>query len=400
MTRIDDALRDTLQTLAGQAREADLGPAALRQARRRRRRRLAGTGAAAAVVLAAAITPVVAQHANAPETAAPRPHRTSAGPVPTETPAVVPPTAYPSGGVALPKRLFTVNGYAVTGWASQQGTPTYPSVLWDGVHRRYVKVDYSSAVPSPNGRQAVVIGQSMPYRPGMLDFATGTVTPLSIPGYEPSSPQWSPDGRTVLFTVTQKDDPSHFLGFALLDAATGKATVHWIDSQRFDSSQAVLSWNRDGTRIVLTVADRAHMSEATPDRVDHLQLFDRNGRPRQKLPVRGLVYGAASWSPDGRYVLAQGVTTRSGPGSTQLQVVRTSTGKVVARIAGGERGWQTPGVWLDDRRALVPTSAGGPLRTVDALTAVTVGGGQRVLGYLPNVYPAGVAHGTLTWRRR
>jgi hypothetical protein len=402
---MDEALRDTLAAVADRARPADLGPAALRTARSRRRRRtvLLGAAGAAGVLAIAAAVPVVLHQ---PRTPAAR-HGTPTSAAPSQSPSpprvVSPaPTNYPGAGrVAPPRRLVTVGPYTITGFASAQGTPAYPSVLRDATHHRYVQVDYSSAVTAPDGRRAVVIGQDDPYPPGMLDIATGRVTPLSIPGYRPSSPQWSPDGSTVLFTVSGKTDPAHYLGFVLVDATSLRASVHWVDTTKYDTSQVMFTWNRDASRVVLTIADRAHMSEATPDLVDHLQLFDRSGRARGTLPIHGLVYGTGSWSPNGRYVLVHGVSNRTGTGQPQLQIVEVATGTVRARIVGDGDGWQTPGWWLDDHHALIRTTGSGPTsRPVQALTTVTLDGTVQAIRYLPNVFPPVTGPAELTLHRR
>jgi hypothetical protein len=133
--------------------------------------------------------------------------------------------------------------------------------------------------------------------------------------------QWSPAGDRVLATIDQKEPFQ--MGFAIIDAQTGKETKHWIDHgtpAEYDCSECSFTWTRDGKQVVLPIADRSG-GEAR-DGVQQLQLFDATtGAPTRTLPVPAAPTGPFSWSPDGRYVLA-----KPDPMASQLEIIDAATG--------------------------------------------------------------------------
>ncbi len=83
----------------------------------------------------------------------------------------------------------------------------------------------------------------------------GTQRTTVDPGYPGGNYVWSPTGDRLVGTVHQKEP--NLVGFAVIDAATGAATKHWIDGNQFDCSTCAFSWTRDGREIVMAIADRS-----------------------------------------------------------------------------------------------------------------------------------------------
>jgi Tol biopolymer transport system component len=112
---------------------------------------------------------------------------------------------------------------------------------------------------------------------------------------------WSPTGDRLVAGVSQKEPFK--IGFAVIDARTGKVRQHWIDRDRYDCSQCSFTWTRDGREVVMPIADRS--GGEAEDRVSRIQLFDvETGAPTRSLPVTAVPLGPFSWSPDGRFVMA------------------------------------------------------------------------------------------------
>jgi dipeptidyl aminopeptidase/acylaminoacyl peptidase len=114
--------------------------------------------------------------------------------------------------------------------------------------------------------------------------------------------QWSPTGDRVVTAISQKEP--YRMGFAVINAQTGTTTEHWIDRPAYDCSECSFTFTRDGRQVVLPIADRSGGEGA--ERVTRLQLFDATtGAPTRALPIPAAPTGPFSWSPDGRYVIAE-----------------------------------------------------------------------------------------------
>jgi hypothetical protein len=273
----------------------------------------------------------------------------------TSTPAPVPPrpTASTSPGpLSFDHRvLLTVEGMELVAYQTRHNTQTV-AVAYCPARSRYEEILFAeSAVPSPAGDVAVVTGPDLPPI-GVLDLDTRKYHQWNVNAYLVSDPQWSVDGHEVLVSVNDKQGDKN--GFAIVDAATGRVSTYWID-RKYDSYRYHFSWHPDGRHVVLALADRTNASEAEPDKVSALQLFTADGRPDGTLPVRGFVDGLESWSPDGRYVVAQGVAEVGGRRVNQYQIVEVASGHVVAGLFLEGQAW-----WIDGGRILLTRYDRGP----------------------------------------
>jgi hypothetical protein len=119
--------------------------------------------------------------------------------------------------------------------------------------------------------------------------------------------RWSPTGDRVIAGYSEK--ASGESGFAIIDAATGNVTNHPIDRNRYDCSQCNYAFTRDGAEVVVALADRS--GGEAEERVLGLQFFNATtGAPTRTVLAKVWVPSSPfAFSPDGRYLIAEGDTT-------------------------------------------------------------------------------------------
>ncbi|HYU85850.1 MAG TPA: hypothetical protein VEK80_13710, partial [Kribbellaceae bacterium] len=336
MRSLDDALREVVGEVADWAQPVNLGVRALATARRRQRAKRTWTvaGAAAAVV---AVVVIAAILSGGPWLASlPRPA--------SSTPPAPVPTAAPVPLTFDHRVLLTVEDMDLVAYQGRHAGDGI-AVVYSRAHQRYEEVLYAEeAMPAPAGDVAVLDGRDLP-PVTVVDLSTLDHRRWAVNAYLVSDPQWSPDGGQVLVSINDKNQNRN--GFALIDPATGKAVNHWID-ERFDSYRYRFTWHPDGRHVLLALADRTNASESEPDKVAALQLFTLDGQPDGQIPVRGSVDGLSSWSPDGRYVIADGVVDRDGSRVNQRAVFEVATGRTVTPLFPDGQAW-----WIDNGRILL-----------------------------------------------
>ena len=192
----------------------------------------------------------------------------------------------------------------------------------DREHRTYLEItkfDFSAVRRAPIGDRVLTIGPNG-------DFGIGNISNISsTDAVTVSDPeltgnlQWSPGGDRLAGQIVGKN-PDFRIGFAVIEAATGTLTKHWFDHKTHDCSQCGVRWSRDGRELVLAIANRSGGEGA--ELVSALQLFDAaTGTPTRRLPVKAMPSGPFSWSPDGKYVIADADVLKG-----QLQLIDVATG--------------------------------------------------------------------------
>lgn len=307
---MEDLLRDAVRDLAAEARPAtDLALTAMTRGRRLRRRRYAAMAAVVVALIGVAAVPYALL-----------PHRADA-----PAPVAAAPVPWSEHPVALP------GDWVVAGLGRGPGGPPDGSEP-DGIvllHRATGRYQVPSD-PSPQdalGVQRVLaaprgglVAIDLSERIAVFDSNTGRTRWLEING---SSPQWSPDGRRLLFTTDN--------GYAIVDARSGASTRHAIDHSRFRCTACMFTWFPDGKQVALPIDDPGREpAEGAVDRPVRkgVQLFGADtGRATSPLPVRGDPIDSTAWSPDGKAVLVGDVEL----GDRQL--VDVATGRVRRTIA-------------------------------------------------------------------
>ena len=150
---------------------------------------------------------------------------------------------------------------------------------------------YGTPVPLPDGRHIGIMLRVMSMRPhaapdhweiATLDIQTSTVKHIA----EGMMPHWSPDGKTIVYTVVTKEDPQSKLRTYQL----------WTMNADGKNARAIApegtcnaSFSPDGKQIAYVGIDDHHTN---------LFVSDADGKNAHKLTTIPAVYASPRWLPD------------------------------------------------------------------------------------------------------
>lgn len=153
------------------------------------------------------------------------------------------------------------------------------------------RVVYDSVAPqSPRRRllSAMALCFAKPYAEAAMCTSPPATQPKAIQYY---NPQWSPDGRTLLFESTREGK------FAVYTVVLDGSGLSKLTSSDYNNEQP--NWSHDGRRIVFS-SDR-------DGGFLNLYLMNRNGSQQQRLTnFHGGGYYRSSFSPDHKWIVFQG----------------------------------------------------------------------------------------------
>jgi dipeptidyl aminopeptidase/acylaminoacyl peptidase len=171
-----------------------------------------------------------------------------------------------------------------------------------GDSRLLVRDDFDGGagggVWSPDGtRMAVTNGASGFPQVGVVDVATGTITPITYEAREHSSPAWSPDGAWLVYVRNDEVGMSRELVIARSDG-TGEPRV-LTTGQGMRSSPA---FSPDGSRIAFLEGTSVRTTDiwsVRPDGSDLRQVTSSMGRidPARLRPAQEVSYAAGDNIP-------------------------------------------------------------------------------------------------------
>lgn len=318
MTRADELLRETIHEFAGQVRGVDnLAGLAMKRGRAMRaRRRLATTAGVLAVVAAIAVPFIVFQDKG----------------------NQLPPL---SEGISEREPVRLEAGWVVSG---------VDDWVFDRRKNGYVKLTPSGTdpqvYPAPAGDLAAIVDRAEGERGYTVEFVrtdgSGPSKKVEIAGAGGQF-QWAPQGGRMLTKIVADRREADFgMGFAVIDAASGDVRKHWIDVTKYDCSQCRFVWSRDGREVAMALADRR--GGESHEYVSGIQFFDAStGAPTRSLPVKAMFSSPFSWSPDGRYVIAQPDALKP-----QFRLIDIRTGET--------KPFPHDAVWASNERLLAATS--------------------------------------------
>lgn len=244
--------------------------------------------------------------------------------------------AEPRADDDLPAHQFTFDGLALDAWTGTADSAVWPSTVYDRNEHAYRTVDRRMVSPRPGTTLVAYLDDAGAGNAGrallwLEDVHTSRTRSIKLAGAPAAEPQWSPDGKRLLVSLSSSTGRP---GFTVVDPTDGVVTTRWPETSL---KAPYFGWYGDGTKITATLSDGSA-----------IQLYDLDGAAGQKIPVKGTVSGAGSWSPDLRRVV---VHTADGN-----QVVATDTGAVVATLPVG----RIPGAaaWWPDATHLLVRSTG------------------------------------------
>jgi len=179
-------------------------------------------------------------------------------------------------------------------WVAYVSVPE--GILWrskiDGSQRlQLTEPTMQSSLPqwSPDGKHIVFMGRSVStnWRAYVIPSAGGAMTDV-VPGAEAGfDPGWSPDGKSIVLTLNEAGDPGGTHsgpGIGIVDLQTQKLSLLPGAARLFSPR-----WSPQGNSIAAITADS-----------QKLVLFDRG--TEQWTELVNMPIGYPSWSHDGRYL--------------------------------------------------------------------------------------------------
>lgn len=168
----------------------------------------------------------------------------------------------------------------------------------------------------------------------LVTFDVNGASPRLVEGVQhaATNPDWSPDGKQLLFTTAQ----TGHLQIYLLDVATG-ATRKLTDTAVNEHQPR---WSPDGKRIMFT---------SERDGNHEIYVMAADGSQPQNLTRDGSFDSDPAWSPDGKRILFG--SNRRG-GSFRLYVMNSDGSGLKQAVEGVDGGWTNP-AWSPDGQQML-----------------------------------------------
>jgi hypothetical protein len=228
--------------------------------------------------------------------------------------------------------------------------------------KKFVKTPYREAVVAPGRRWVAGIPGYELWKAkkkiDLIDRHSGRKHTISLPA-PATSPEWSPDGRTLLLTAYRNIGGGSLtvIGFITLNVADRvprlvKAGPRHIVSGGWEAGRNYRFFFAGGSDRVLARHDDADASSPK----SRLAVYDLRGKPRRYYTGVGVPDETSAshvFSPSGRLFATM---VCDDDLRCAIWIVETSTGKIVRRIGG--KGLRAFIDWYDDEHIIVQRERG------------------------------------------
>jgi Tol biopolymer transport system component len=159
-----------------------------------------------------------------------------------------------------------------------------------------------------------------------------TKSTTAVPFSNLASPQWSPDGRQVAFTLHPPENPDLGRVYVVNVDGTGLRRVSHLERPFRTIDEEHVTWSPDGTRV----AFNRWISSSNSNDVRPVTIVDvATGAEHELKNVEVNGYNSWGWSPDGTSILQ--VPGEGSADNDTVLVVDATTGEVI------KTGWSVSG---------------------------------------------------------
>ena len=207
-----------------------------------------------------------------------------------------------------------------------------PTKLVDAFSSNGLQNELTNLFRPPSGEEVLVLGPG-PQGDGLYrrPLAGGSLTPIvtqettTVPFSNLASPQWSPDGGQVAFTLHPPESPDFGRVYVVNADGTGLRQVSRLDQPGKVIDEEHVTWSPDGTRVAFNrwVNDPV-TGDPGPQPVAVVDVATADERVVGIVNPNG--YHGWGWSPDGSSILE--VPGDPSPDANSVVIVDATTGKV------------------------------------------------------------------------
>jgi hypothetical protein len=215
-----------------------------------------------------------------------------------------------------------------------------PSPLLDSANVGGLHNDLADLFRPPAGEEVLEYGSGPQgfglYRrvlKGGEQIAVLTTETTSAPFSTLAGPQWSPDGRQIVFTLRPPEDPDRGRAYIVNVDGSGLRRLSKFEPRIAIVDEEHLAWSPDGTRV----AFGKWLNDPNGDPgVRPVTIVDvASGEEHEVGLINPNGYQGWAWSPDGKSILEVPAAPAAGEDADQMIVVDAETGEVT------RPGWTT-----------------------------------------------------------